>query len=136
MDLRLLQFCVNSCKDQGQRFLLLNYGEAKSLLREAIQLVEQGLVMEGGGSPDAAIALHHQALLQHQLLSPITEPSYDWQEMDIRSRLGRAYVATGRISEARRQFQAVLDVHRARADRAERAERAAATQVLTDGGAR
>ncbi|WP_262005638.1 hypothetical protein [Streptomyces sp. FIT100] len=72
----------------------------------------------GKDGEDGAYGLHHQALLQHQLLSPIPEPGYDWQEMDIRSRLGRAYVATGRIGEARGQFQAVVAVHRARADRA------------------
>lgn len=41
--------------------------------------------------------------------------------MDIRSRLGRAYLATGRLREAREQFRTVLDVHGARAHRAGRA---------------
>ncbi|MFE2325864.1 BTAD domain-containing putative transcriptional regulator [Streptomyces sp. NPDC059385] len=111
--------------------------EAKRLLREAVDLVAQrgdvflcarsltrlGTAHQGEGDPGAAIALHHQALLQHGLLSPLTEPGYDWLEMDIRSRLGRAYVAAGRIHEARDQFQAVLDVHEARAHRAEAARR-------------
>jgi tetratricopeptide (TPR) repeat protein len=100
------------------------YGEAKRLLRQAVDLVEQvgdtflcvrsltrlGTAELGEGNPGAAVALHHQALVQHQLLSPITEPSCDWLEMDIRSRLGHAYLATGRVREAREQFQAVLDV--------------------------
>ncbi|WP_409471429.1 hypothetical protein [Streptomyces sp. HC307] len=76
---------------------------AKSLLREAVDLVEQvgdtflcarsltrlGTAEQGEGNPHAAIA---------------------WLEMDIRSRLGRAYLATGRLREAGEQFQAVLDV--------------------------
>ncbi|MFD5478810.1 hypothetical protein [Streptomyces hawaiiensis] len=41
--------------------------------------------------------------------------------MDIRSRLGHAYLAAGRVHEARREFQAVIDVHSARAHRADRA---------------
>lgn len=108
-----------------------HYGEAKSLLRRAVRLVEEGgdiflcarsltrlgTAEQGEGNPSAAIALHHQALLQHRLLSPLTESSYDWLEMDIRSRLGRAYLATGRVGEAHEQFQAVLDVHSARAQR-------------------
>ncbi|MBZ9639759.1 tetratricopeptide repeat protein [Streptomyces sp. PSKA30] len=87
-----------------------NHGEAKRLLRAAVDLVEQvgdtflcarsltrlGTAEQGEGNLGAAIALHHQALLQHRLLSPLTEPSYDWLEMDIRSRLGRAYLAAGR----------------------------------------
>ncbi|MFD4028648.1 hypothetical protein ACFWRV_34805 [Streptomyces sp. NPDC058576] len=48
------------------------------------------------------------------MLSPLTEPSYAWLEMDIRSRLGRAYVAAGRFGEAYEQFRTVLDVHSAR----------------------
>ncbi|MFD7259257.1 BTAD domain-containing putative transcriptional regulator [Streptomyces sp. NPDC059874] len=113
------------------------YGEAKRLLREAVDLVAQGgdvflcarsltrlgTAHQGEGDPSAAIALHHQALSQHQLLSPLTEPGYDWLEMDIRSRLGRSYLAAGRIREAREQFQAVLDVQDARANRAETAAR-------------
>jgi len=116
------------------------YGAARSRFREAIDLAEQvgdvflcarsltrlGTAEQGGGDPGAAIALHHQALLQHQLLNPLTEPSYDWLEMDIRSRLAYAYLATGRVREAHEQFQAVLDVHRARAHRADR--------VLSDWG--
>lgn len=63
------------------------------------------------------MALHHQALIQHQLLSPLTEPAYDWLEMDIRSRLGRSYLAMGRIHEALGQFRAVLEVADARGHR-------------------
>ncbi|MEJ8657921.1 AfsR/SARP family transcriptional regulator [Streptomyces sp. MS1.AVA.4] len=109
------------------------YDEAKRLLRQAVHLVEQGgdiflcarsltrlgTAELGEGNASTAIALHHQALLQHQLLSPLTEPGYDWLEMDIRSRLGRAYVATGRVREARRQFETVVEVHDARARRAD-----------------
>lgn len=106
-----------------------HYGEAKSRFRQAVELGEQvgdiflcarsltrlGTAERGEGNLNAAVALHHQALLQHQLLSPITDPSYHWLEMDIRSRLGHVYLATGRVHEARKQFQAVLDVHAARA---------------------
>lgn len=108
-----------------------HYGEARSRFRQAVELGEQvgdiflcarsltrlGTAERGEGNPGAAIALHHQALLQHRLLSPLTDPSYHWLEMDIRSRLGHAYLATGRVPEARRQFQAVLDVHESRAPR-------------------
>lgn len=112
-----------------------HYAEAKSLLRRAVDLVEQGgdifltarsltrlgTAEQGKGNPNAAVALHHQALSQLRLLSPLTEPGYDWLEMDIRSRLGHAYLATGRIHEASEQIQAVLDVHDARAPRPDRA---------------
>ena len=113
-----------------------HYREAKIRFRQAIDLVQQGgdiflctrnltrlgTAEQGEGNPDAAIALHHQALLlQHQLLNPLTEPGYDWLEMDIRSRLGHTYLTTGRILDARQQFEAVLDVHRARVHRADRA---------------
>ncbi|MFD8979381.1 BTAD domain-containing putative transcriptional regulator [Streptomyces sp. NPDC059564] len=107
------------------------YAEAKSLLRRAIHLVEEagdvflcacsltrlGTAEVGVGNPGAAVALHHQALIQHQRLSPITEPAYNWLEMDIRSRLGRAYLAMGRIHEALGQFQAVLEVPDSRGPR-------------------
>ncbi|PAZ16267.1 SARP family transcriptional regulator [Streptomyces sp. SA15] len=112
--------------------LLGHHREAKIRFRQAVELGEQvgdiflcarsltrlGTAERGEGDPTAAIALHRQAFLQHQLLNPLTDPSYDWLEMDIRSRLGRAYLATGRVREAREQFQAVLDVHGARAHRA------------------
>ncbi|MFD5063858.1 BTAD domain-containing putative transcriptional regulator [Streptomyces sp. NPDC058394] len=120
-----------------------HYGEAKTSLREAVHLVEQagdiflcarsltrlGTAEQGEGNLSAAMALHHQALVQLQLLSPLTEPSYDWLEMDIRSRLGRAYLAAGRVREAGKQFQAVLDVH---GSRAHRADRARATEGIED----
>ncbi|MHC0433212.1 AfsR/SARP family transcriptional regulator [Streptomyces sp. O3] len=107
------------------------YGEAKRMLREAVRLVERcgdvflcarsltrlGTAEHGTGNLSAAIALHHQAFRRQQSLSSLTEPSYDWLEMDIRSRLGRAYVAAGRIREAREQFQTVLDIPDARAHR-------------------
>ncbi|MGW6978961.1 BTAD domain-containing putative transcriptional regulator [Streptomyces sp. NPDC054932] len=107
------------------------YAEARSLLRQAVHLVEDagdvflcargltrlGTAELGVGDPGAAVALHHQALVQHQLLSPLTEPAYDWLEMDIRSRLGHAYLATGRIHEALGQFRAVLEVPGARGHR-------------------
>ncbi|MFE6759996.1 ATP-binding protein [Streptomyces sp. NPDC057684] len=112
-----------------------HYGEARSRFREAIDLAEQvgdiflctrsltrlGTAERGDGNPGAAIALHHQALRQQQLLNPLTDPHYDWLEMDIRTRLGHAYLATGRVHEAHREFQTVLDVHGARAHRADRA---------------
>ncbi|MER7177586.1 tetratricopeptide repeat protein, partial [Streptomyces mesophilus] len=98
------------------------YAEAVRLLTEAVRLVEQGgevflgarsltrlgTAVHGRGDPGAAILLHQQALLQLQLLSPLTEPSYAWLEMDIRTRLGGALMATGRIAEARRQYDGVV----------------------------
>ncbi|MFE6843180.1 hypothetical protein [Streptomyces sp. NPDC057686] len=107
------------------------YAEAKSLLRQAVHPVEEagdvflcardltrlGTAELGEGDPGAAVALHHQALIRHQLLSPLTEPGYDWLEMDIHSRLGHAYLAAGRVHEALGQFRAVLEVPGARGHR-------------------
>ncbi|WP_432077400.1 AfsR/SARP family transcriptional regulator [Streptomyces sp. YPW6] len=108
------------------------YHEAKLLLHRAVDLVQQGgdaflavrsltrlgTAEEGVGNTDVAIALHGQALfLQRQLLSPRTEPSYAWLEMDIRSRLGSACLSAGRIREAREQFRTVLAVHSTRVRR-------------------
>ncbi|WP_199550942.1 tetratricopeptide repeat protein [Streptomyces sp. N35] len=98
------------------------YAEAARLLTEAVRLAEQGgevflgarsltrlgTAVHGQGDPEAAIPLHRQALRQLQLLSPLTEPSYAWLEMDIRTRLGGAFMATGRIAEARRQYDGVV----------------------------
>ncbi|MGO4456866.1 tetratricopeptide repeat protein [Streptomyces sp. M-16] len=100
------------------------HAEAGKLLRQAVHLVEEGgdvflcargltrlgTAEQAEGDPDSAVALHHQALRQHRLLSPLTEPGHEWLEMDIRPRLGRAYAATGRVDEALGQFQAVLEV--------------------------
>ncbi|MFB7758300.1 tetratricopeptide repeat protein, partial [Streptomyces sp. NPDC056121] len=106
-----------------------HYGEAKRLLRRAIDqvlhtgdaflcarsLTRLGTAEEAEGDPETAIAVHHQALLlQRRLMSPLTEPNYDWLEMDIRSRLGSAYAAAGRPREASREFRAVLDLPGAR----------------------
>ncbi|MFF2776036.1 BTAD domain-containing putative transcriptional regulator [Streptomyces sp. NPDC058052] len=108
------------------------FEQAKRHLRAAVVLVDQagdyflcarsltrlGTAEQAEGDPEAAIALHHQALLQHHSLSRLTEPSYDWLEMDIRSRLGRAYLATGRWPQADREFQTVQDTHtRSKANR-------------------
>ncbi|MFI8423470.1 AfsR/SARP family transcriptional regulator [Streptomyces sp. NPDC085479] len=108
------------------------FKEAKRRLRAAVVLVEEvgdaflcarsltrlGTAEQADGDPEAAIALHHQALRRHHALSRLTEPSYDWLEMDIRSRLGHAYLATGRWPQAGREFQAVQDTHaRSRAGR-------------------
>ncbi|MGW4393193.1 AfsR/SARP family transcriptional regulator [Streptomyces sp. NPDC004685] len=107
-----------------------HYGEAKRLLRRAIDqilhtgdaflcarsLTRLGTAEEAEGNPETAIALHHQALLlQRRLMSPLTEPNYDWLEMDIRNRLGSAYAAAGHLPEASREFQAVLDLPGGRA---------------------
>ncbi len=97
------------------------YAQAAQLLTQAVRLVEQGgdvflgaqnltrlgTAVHGQGDAEAAVLLHQQALLQLQLLSPLTEPSYAWLEMDIRSRLGGAFMATGRIAEARVQYDRV-----------------------------
>ncbi|MET8731838.1 BTAD domain-containing putative transcriptional regulator [Streptomyces parvus] len=108
------------------------YHEAKLLLHRAVDLVQQGgdaflsvrsltrlgTAEEGVGNPDTAIALHEQALfLQRQLMSPLTEPSYAWLEMDVRSRLGSACLTAGRIREAHEQFRIVLVVHSTRVRR-------------------
>lgn len=107
------------------------YGEAKTLLGEAVQLAEEvgdvflcarsltrlGTAEQAEGNPALSLTLHHQALLQHHLLSPHTHPGYDWLEMDIRTRLARTYLTTGRPGEAHAQFQAVLAVRDARTDR-------------------
>ncbi|MEU1792245.1 BTAD domain-containing putative transcriptional regulator [Streptomyces sparsogenes] len=113
-----------------------DYGRATTLLRRAADLVQQagdtflaaltlarlGSAEQGAGNLSAAIALHHQALSQHGLLSPLTEPHYDRIEMDIRCRLGRAYAAEGRVREAQEQFRLALAVPRASAHPDERAQ--------------
>ncbi|GAA2329153.1 AfsR/SARP family transcriptional regulator [Streptomyces cuspidosporus] len=113
-----------------------DYGQATTLLRRAADLVQQagdtflaaltlarlGSAEQGAGNLSAAIALHHQALSQHGLLSPLTEPHYDRIEMDIRCRLGRAYAAEGRVREAQEQFRLALAVPRASAHPDERAQ--------------
>ncbi|MGW6535534.1 tetratricopeptide repeat protein [Streptomyces sp. NPDC055011] len=77
-----------------------------------------GTAEQADGDPEAAVALHHQALRRHASLSRLTEPGYDWLEMDIRTRLGHAYLATGRWRQAEREFQTVQDTHaRSRAGR-------------------
>ncbi|MGI5455616.1 BTAD domain-containing putative transcriptional regulator [Streptomyces sp. CA-249302] len=112
------------------------YGEAKRLLRQAVGLVEEGgdiflcarsltrlgtAELGDGGDPSAAIAFHHQALLQLGMLSPLTFPTYDWLEMDIRGRLGQACLAAGFVREAADQFQAVQDARDARSRRGHKA---------------
>ncbi|MFI6940404.1 AfsR/SARP family transcriptional regulator [Streptomyces sp. NPDC050418] len=96
--------------------------EAARLLTAAVRLVEQGgdvflgarsltrlgTAVHGSGDPSASIMLHHQALAQLRLLSPLTEPSYAWLEMDIRTRLAAALMATGRLEEALRQYEEVV----------------------------
>ncbi|WP_451688475.1 BTAD domain-containing putative transcriptional regulator [Streptomyces sparsogenes] len=113
-----------------------DYDQATTLLRRAADLVQQagdtflaaltlarlGSAEQGAGNLSAAIALHHQALSQHGLLSPLTEPHYDRIEMDIRCRLGRAYAAEGRVREAQEQFRLALAVPRASAHPDERAQ--------------
>ncbi|MFC8512780.1 BTAD domain-containing putative transcriptional regulator [Streptomyces sp. NPDC057257] len=111
---------------------LEQYGEAKALLRQAVGLVEEGgdiflcarsltrlgtAELGAGGEPSAAIAFHQQALLQLRLLSPLTFPGYDWLEMDIRGRLGQAYLSAGYVREAAAQFQAVQDARDTRTGR-------------------
>ncbi|KOU77614.1 hypothetical protein ADK57_01730 [Streptomyces sp. MMG1533] len=59
---------------------------------------------------DAAIDLQHQALRQHQLLSPLTEPICNRLEMGIRCRPGPARLAAGDAPEAQEQFVAALAV--------------------------
>ncbi|GGU71076.1 SARP family transcriptional regulator [Streptomyces albospinus] len=101
-----------------------HHTEARTLFRHAADLVQQvgdvllhsvtltrlGSAEQNAGNLSAAMALHHQALARHRLLSPLTEPQCDRLEMDIRYRLGRAYVAAGRVAEAREQFRTALAV--------------------------
>ncbi|MFJ6406995.1 BTAD domain-containing putative transcriptional regulator [Streptomyces hydrogenans] len=127
---RILGRALSCAADAHLR--LGRFQQAKRQLRAAVVLVDQvgdfflcarsltrlGTAEQADGDPEAAIALHHQALRQHHALSRLTEPSYDWLEMDIRARLGHAYLATGRWRQADREFQTVQDTHaRSRADR-------------------
>ncbi|WP_234318154.1 AfsR/SARP family transcriptional regulator [Streptomyces sp. NRRL S-244] len=98
------------------------FAEAKELLRRAADLVQQagdipltaitlsmlGTAELGTGNLEAAMALHHEALSRLRSLSPLNEPERTRMEMEIRSRLGRAYSAAGRVSEAGQQFRTVL----------------------------
>ncbi|MFF0218369.1 AfsR/SARP family transcriptional regulator [Streptomyces vinaceus] len=111
------------------------FTEAKELLSRAAHLVQRagdipltaitlsmlGTAELGGGNLDAAVALHHEALSRLQSLSPLDEPHQTRMEMDIRSRLGRAYSAAGRVREAGQQFRTVLAFPGAGAYPAERA---------------
>jgi DNA-binding SARP family transcriptional activator len=118
---QMLGWVLSSAADVHLR--LGRWGEAKHLLRQAIDLLEKGgdifhlarsltrlgTAEQGEGDLSSAMVFHCLALEQHQLLSPLTEPAYDWLEMDIRSRLAQVYLTTGRLDEAQRQFEAVLD---------------------------
>ncbi|MEV0988544.1 BTAD domain-containing putative transcriptional regulator [Streptomyces sp. NPDC049949] len=98
------------------------FTEAKELLSRAAQLVQQagdipltaitlsmlGTAELGAGNLEAALAHHHDALSRLQSLSPLNEPHQTRMEMAIRSRLGRAYSAAGRVREAGQQFRTVL----------------------------
>lgn len=111
------------------------FTEAKELLSRAAHLVQRagdipltaitlsmlGTAELGGGNLDAAVALHHEALSRLQSLPPLDEPHQTRMEMDIRSRLGRAYSAAGRVREAGQQFRTVLAFPGAGAYPAERA---------------
>ncbi|MEV6169354.1 BTAD domain-containing putative transcriptional regulator [Streptomyces sp. NPDC051954] len=126
---QMLGWVLSSAADVHLR--LGRCGEAKRLLRQAVDLLERGgdifhlarsltrlgTAEQGEGDLSAATAFHCLALEQHQLLSPLTEPAYDWLEMDIHSRLGLMYLAAGRIDRAREQFQSVLEAHDARTRR-------------------
>ncbi|KQX46366.1 SARP family transcriptional regulator [Streptomyces sp. Root66D1] len=127
---RMLGRALSCAADAHLR--LGQFKQANRHLRAAVVLVDQvsdyflcarsltrlGTAEQADGDPEAAIALHHQALRQHHSLSRLTEPSYDWLEMDIRTRLGHAYLATGRWSQAEGEFRTVQDTHtRSRANR-------------------
>ncbi|MFF4101995.1 BTAD domain-containing putative transcriptional regulator [Streptomyces sp. NPDC001903] len=100
------------------------FAEARELLRRAADLVQQagdlpltaitlsmlGTAELGAGNLEAAMALHHEALSRIQSLSALNEPEQIRMEMEIRSRLGRAYSAAGRVREAGQQFRTVLAV--------------------------
>ncbi|MFF4850862.1 BTAD domain-containing putative transcriptional regulator [Streptomyces sp. NPDC001194] len=111
------------------------FTEAKELLSRAALLVQRagdipltaitlsmlGTAEMGAGNLEAALALHHDALSRLQSLSPLNEPHQTRMEMAIRSRLGRAYSAAGRVREAGQQFRTVLAFPGAGAYPAERA---------------
>ncbi|WP_234435148.1 AfsR/SARP family transcriptional regulator [Streptomyces sp. NRRL F-2747] len=111
------------------------FTEAKELLSRAALLVQRagdipltaitlsmlGTAELGAGNLEAALALHHDALSRLQSLSPLNEPHQIRMEMAIRSRLGRAYSAAGRVREAGQQFRTVLAFPGAGAYPAERA---------------
>ncbi|MFE3772529.1 BTAD domain-containing putative transcriptional regulator [Streptomyces sp. NPDC059122] len=122
------------------------YGRAKALYRHAADLAQQvgdvllhaiiltrrGTAEHGDGNLSAAADLHHEALSRHRTLCPRTEPHRDRLEMDIRSRLGRAYAAAGRVAEAREQFRAALALPGAEAHPEERAQARAGLDACTD----
>ncbi|MGD3112553.1 ATP-binding protein, partial [Streptomyces sp. YGL11-2] len=124
-----------------------DHAAARLLFRRAADLVEQvgdvllhsltltrlGTAEQGAGNLSAATALHHQALARHRLLSPLTEPHCGRLEMDIRYRLGRTYVAAGRIAEAREQFRTALALPGADGHPAEQALALAALHDCNDG---
>ncbi|MFH8569196.1 BTAD domain-containing putative transcriptional regulator [Streptomyces sp. NPDC017993] len=104
------------------RLALGHYGEAKSLLRRAADLLEQagdillhtlvltrlGTAEQGEGNLSAAVALHRRALTQQEKLSPLNDPNCVRLEMHIRCRLGGTYSAAGSVATAREQFQTAL----------------------------
>ncbi|MFG2617481.1 ATP-binding protein [Streptomyces sp. NPDC048507] len=111
------------------------FAEAKALLVRAAHLVRRagdipltaitlsmlGTAELGEGNPEAALALHPEALSWIRSLSPPNEPDRTRMEMEIRGRLGRAYAATGRVREAGQQFRTVLGFPGAGSYPAERA---------------
>ncbi|GAA1374160.1 BTAD domain-containing putative transcriptional regulator [Streptomyces beijiangensis] len=86
--------------------------QARDAFLCARSLTRLATVHQLRGDTGTAVGLHQHALQQHQLLSPLTEPGYNWLEMDIRSRLARTYLAAGQVQAASEQFQAVLNVPR------------------------
>ncbi|MGW6686392.1 hypothetical protein [Streptomyces sp. NPDC054961] len=105
-------------------YLYLDRPETRTLLRGVADLVHGtgdvllhtlaltrlGTAEHGAGNLSAAAATYRQALAQHRSLAPLGDPDSDRQEMDVRCRLGRAYAAAGRLTEARDEFLAALAV--------------------------
>ncbi|MFD6280875.1 BTAD domain-containing putative transcriptional regulator [Streptomyces sp. NPDC060209] len=73
-----------------------------------LALARLGTAAHDEGDLGAAAAIYLRALAQHRPLSAPGEPDNVRLEMDLRCRLGRTYLAAGRVSEAREQFRTAL----------------------------
>ncbi|MGW4743711.1 AfsR/SARP family transcriptional regulator [Streptomyces sp. NPDC004290] len=102
--------------------------DAKDLLLGALTLARLGTAVHQEGDPAGAAVHLRAALAAQRNLLPGDEPHRDRLEMDIRCRLGRAHLTAGRPDEARREFQAALNVPRAFAYDLERGQAARGLQ--------
>ncbi|MFE3599707.1 BTAD domain-containing putative transcriptional regulator [Streptomyces sp. NPDC059142] len=105
--------------------------DAKDLLLEALTLARLGTAVHEEGDPATATDHLGEALAAQRSLLPENEPHRDRLEMDIRCRLGRAHLTAGCPDQARRQFQAALNVPRAFAYDLERGQAAQGLQACS-----